>query len=107
MNDWMVLCGLSISSVIGYLIGKSKGKPDKGAIAGFFLGPVGWLLIIISPDDSPKCPYCRENVARGAIRCKGCTARIPRCSACKKQLGATETVACGSCGVATTGDEWG
>ncbi len=102
----MILCGLSIAALIGYFIGQTKGKPLRGAIVGFLLGPVGWLLIAISPNDNPTCPYCKGTIVSGARKCKNCGTRIPRCSECKKQLGVKRRQECKHCGEALTGDEW-
>ena len=39
---WMV-----ISPAIGYMIGKSRGRPVVGAVLGFFLGWIGWIIAAV------------------------------------------------------------
>lgn len=105
-ESWFILCGLSISAVVGYLLGDRKGKPIRGAILGFLLGPLGWLLVLISPDDSPTCPYCKGKVVAGASRCKNCGSRIPRCPACNARVGTVRLRRCKKCGETLPADVW-
>lgn len=35
--------------VVGSLIGQSKGRTWEGAIVGFVLGPLGWLILRLRP----------------------------------------------------------
>ena len=106
MEGWLVLCGLAVSALIGRLVGQTKNKPVRGAIAGFLLGPLGWLLIAVSGDEHPKCPHCRGNVVARARKCKNCGSHIPRCPSCRKQLGLQRRRACKHCGARLAGDEW-
>jgi hypothetical protein len=39
--------------VVGYLIGRTKGRPVLGAVLGFFLNVVGWIIIAVVPPRSP------------------------------------------------------
>jgi hypothetical protein len=87
IEDWILLCGWSATGVIGYLLGKSKGKPVAGSLFGFLLGPVGWLLIAFSPDARPKCPQCKGPIEPGARKCRNCGSEIPRCKGCGRQTG--------------------
>lgn len=98
MEGWMILSGLCVSALVGHLLGKSKGKPVAGALIGFFLGPLGWLLVSLSPDARPKCPHCKGAIVAGAKKCQNCGSEIPRCPACGKQVGLKHAVACRHCG---------
>lgn len=78
MNQVMVvllLWGL-IGALVGAAIGKNKGRPEAGAIFGFLLGPVGWLLVAVGPNMLRKCPECRGVIPEGASRCMHCKAEI-------------------------------
>jgi hypothetical protein len=58
--------------VVGYFIGKTKGRPGSGIIWAMVLGPIGWIVVLISPDLGPKCRECGGAIVRGARKCKNC-----------------------------------
>jgi len=41
----MVFMMLIMGPLIGWYIGHSKGRSFGGFILGFFLGPIGWIII--------------------------------------------------------------
>lgn len=48
----LALCGL-----VGALCGRTRGKEGTGLLAGLFLGPIGWLLILLAyPVQAPSAP---------------------------------------------------
>lgn len=63
------------SAAIGALIGQSRGHPIAGAVASFFLGPIGWLLTAIT-DSRCHCPFCRGTIDRKAIICPHCRSSL-------------------------------
>lgn len=63
----MLVCGL-----IGYAIGNTKGQPWGGFLFGMLLGPLGWLLTLVSGDVRPTCSECGGVIVEGARRCKNC-----------------------------------
>jgi len=63
-------------ALVGYFLGQLRGKPLRGAIAGSILGPLGWLIIVISPNIRPTCPYCKGYIVEGAQKCKNCGSNI-------------------------------
>ena len=79
---WVLVGGL-----VGLLIGQFKGRGFVGALVGAFLGPIGWLLIAVGPNHLPSYPYRKGRVPPGAVKCKHCASRIPRCPACNRQVG--------------------
>lgn len=97
MECSFLLLGVIIAGLIGMAIGSMKGEPGLGFVFGFFLGPIGWLVIAVSPDNRPKCPYCKGAIVPGAIKCKNCGSTIPRCPACNKilRIGADSCKHCG------------
>ena len=62
----------ALMALVGFAIGKSKSRPTAGFIWGLLLGPIGWLIVAIGPDNSPKCPKCKGVIVKGAIKCKNC-----------------------------------
>jgi len=48
----------------------------RGAIAGSILGPLGWLIIVISPNIRPTCPFSKGYIVEGAQKCKSCCSNI-------------------------------
>jgi len=83
VNPLVVLIIWLSSPVIGYLIGKSKGREGAGLLLGLLLGPLGWLLVAVGPnyrnkqvmnisEEKNNCPYCKELIIKGAIKCKHC-----------------------------------
>ena len=63
-----------ILGLVGALIGKRKGRQLGGFCLGFFLGPIGWLLVGFGPDytNSATCPFCAERIKPEARVCKHC-----------------------------------
>lgn len=39
---WMIF-----SPLVGFMIGKSRGRPVAGAVLGFFLGWIGWIIAAV------------------------------------------------------------
>lgn len=69
-----VLCG-GIGAAIGATKG-SKSAPIAGLVAGSFLGPLGWLLIALSPKQGILCGACRGAVPAGAAKCLHCASDL-------------------------------
>ena len=67
---------LMICALIGYLLGRSKGLALTGAITGFFLGPLGWLIIAQMRNRNPTCPYCKGYIVEGTQKCKNCGSNV-------------------------------
>jgi hypothetical protein len=42
--------GLFISALIGAAIGQTRGRTSAGFWWGLFLGPIGWLLVLLGPN---------------------------------------------------------
>lgn len=83
---WGVVCG-GIGAAIGATKG-SKSAPIAGLIAGGFLGPLGWLLIALSPKQSILCGACRGPVPVGATKCLHCASDLTEVGASKGEANA-------------------
>ena len=69
---WMVIGGLT-----GALVGRARNRQQEGAFFGVFLGPIGWLLVLLGPDHRRVCPDCRGVVPEGASKCMHCASELP------------------------------
>lgn len=64
---WLVM------GLVGFLLGKAKGKEALGFLLGVLLGPIGWIVILCADGSAHKCPYCQGNLPSAtAKRCMHC-----------------------------------
>jgi len=54
-----ILGWLIVGAVIGGALGAWKNRITFGVMVGGLIGPLGWLLILILPNNHPKCPACK------------------------------------------------
>jgi len=71
-----VVCGI-VSSVFwatlgGALGAKYRGDVLAGIVLGLLCGPLGLLVLLVVPDNRPKCPACRSVVDPLATVCPAC-----------------------------------
>jgi hypothetical protein len=73
-----IVCGLAISSLIGGLIGQGRGRQADGALVGFLLGPIGWVIALALADLRAKCPLCGGVIVEGMQKCRNCGSDLPQ-----------------------------
>ena len=64
---WVIL-----GAGIGAVIGEKKHRAGEGAFIGALLGPLGWLIMALGKNMGPKCPACKGDIIKDAIKCKNC-----------------------------------
>jgi hypothetical protein len=81
-SPFVLLAAWCLLATVGYLLGQAKGREAEGILFGVFLGPIGWLLIAVGPDQRPKCAHCRGAMQPGATRCCHCGGVAPPPTIC-------------------------
>jgi hypothetical protein len=51
-ETWILICvvALAVQTSVGCYLGSVKGYAQIGAVLGFLLGPIGWVLVLGGPD---------------------------------------------------------
>lgn len=56
MDGGILFVAIVISCAIGGAIGNTVGRPGAGIIAGLFLGPLGWIIVLLLPREATPAP---------------------------------------------------
>ncbi len=56
-----VAAALLLGILVGWLLGRLKGRPGRGALLGLLLGPVGWVLFLVTSGSAVRCQSCGRN----------------------------------------------
>lgn len=67
-----IFVGLVLPILIGWVIGRSRGRPWLGVLLPFFLSWIG-VLALLFVIAFKRCPYCRERMSAAATVCPHCT----------------------------------
>ncbi len=70
------IAGLFIFPLIGWTIGRSKGREAFGFAMGLLLGPIGIVIVAILPAEGRRCPFCCGVIPKAAVTCMHCTKEL-------------------------------
>jgi ribosomal protein L40E len=68
---WVIAITL-VCAAVGALIGQTKGRWLSGMLWGAALGPLGWLVVLLSRSGFPECPDCGYRNAPSVKACRQC-----------------------------------
>lgn len=66
---------------VGTAIGAKKNRTLFGLLISVLLGPIGWVIVLLMPNNFPKCHACKGDVIAGATKCKNCGSDLPALNA--------------------------
>lgn len=70
---WAWMLGLTVVCIAGgALVGWIKGRTLAGVVWAALLGPIGWIIVALSPSRLPPCPECGKGNPVNARRCRHC-----------------------------------
>jgi hypothetical protein len=72
--EWVFIwlaCG-----VIAGIIGAQKGAGCASFAFGVLLGPIGVIIVLVSPGNRVKCPFCQKYIDPQAKVCPYCQSHI-------------------------------
>jgi len=73
----LVIFWIGINALVGYAIGKQKSDVGGAIAISILLGPLGWVIAILSGGNLRKCPFCAESVKPEAKVCRFCGRDLP------------------------------
>lgn len=68
----ILILSLLVFGIIGYMVGKPKGRASDGFWLCLLLGPLGLLCLLLLPGTGALCPECKGVLGKGARRCMHC-----------------------------------
>ena len=74
----IILIGAIVSGVIGTFLGGSVNKGTAGFWLGFFLGPIGWIVVLLLPRETSNSPQTQTATERPSSQKKASEEGPPR-----------------------------
>jgi hypothetical protein len=74
----IIIIWLCINAIVGAAIGARKNMVGGAIALSIFLGPIGWIIALVSEGDFRKCPFCAENIKDAALVCPHCQRDLPK-----------------------------
>src|SRR6059058_4177506 len=68
---------LIINAIVGAMIGQRNNDVAGSIIVSILLGPIGWLIALLSKGNLRKCPFCAESIKPEAKVCRHCGRELP------------------------------
>jgi len=51
-----LVVGCIITGAIGAYVGRTKGRQTEGMLFGILLGPLGWIIVLLMPENKSSHP---------------------------------------------------
>ncbi|SRR6266540_979039 len=90
--EWFIFW-LIVNCIVGYLIGKERNDVAGAITISILLGPIGWIVALLSKGNLRKCPFCAEHVKPEAKVCHHCGKDLPELPAPAPPAAAPKTEA--------------
>jgi hypothetical protein len=68
----LLILWIAIFGSVGGIIGNLVGRRIAGFVLGVFLGPLGWLIVAVLPEEGRRCLWCKGVIPDRATKCMHC-----------------------------------
>lgn len=79
---WQWVIGITFAcAAVGLLVGWVRGRWLAGLLWGAALGPIGWLVVLLSKSGLVECPECGKGNVPRAKACRHCGVNLAAAAA--------------------------
>ncbi|HEU4663713.1 MAG TPA: hypothetical protein VFS55_06765 [Dokdonella sp.] len=79
---WQWAIGITLGcAVVGLVIGWVRGRWLAGLLWGAALGPIGWVVVLLSKSGLVECPECGKGNVPRAKACRHCGVNLAAAAA--------------------------